>query len=435
MSCAPDLLVHLLNRLEQVRRELGYEPLAGTDGQVAFAEALDSMGMVEFVGLIAADCGVVPEQVERVVGNRFSTVADLAAALTRAGLSARQQWERPELSPVGTRSLVPARPSGWICATAIGLPRQIQTAGELNALLGRPPGWLERHAGNASRHVWGDEDALAVAAATGVRCLELAGVTAQDLEALLITSEAPPVPTGLAAAIHHRMGLPADTTALEIGGACTGFLAALWTARRLLSEAAMVLIVAVEAATRWLQVRPGPAGETAALFGDGAAACLVGAEPRGGAAVPLLDLRLGTDGSESRLLQVHPAGNGVEIMMEGLALASRAADTLARTVAELLVRHGLAAHDLAGVAVHAGNGRLPALLARQLGLPLEKVWSETARTGNLGSASLPVAWTVHGRAGPGPVVWAAFGAGVQWGAALLGTSPETTRGLGRGLCV
>jgi 3-oxoacyl-[acyl-carrier-protein] synthase III len=64
------------------------------------------------------------------------------------------------------------------------------------------------------------------------------------------------------------------------------------------------------------------------------------------------------------------------------------------------------------------GGRLPALLARQLGLGVDRVWSETAHTGNLGSASLPVAWAAHPPP-QGPVAWTAVGAGLQWGAALF----------------
>jgi 3-oxoacyl-[acyl-carrier-protein] synthase III len=76
-------------------------------------------------------------------------------------------------------------------------------------------------------------------------------------------------------------------------------------------------------------------------------------------------------------------------------------------------------NDVAAVVAHGGNGRVPALLARQLGLSKERVWSETARTGNLGTASLPVAWAARGRDVTGPIVWTAVGAGLQWGAVLL----------------
>ena len=58
-----------------------------------------------------------------------------------------------------------------------------------------------------------------------------------------------------------------------------------------------------------------------------------------------------------------------------------------------------------------------ALLSRQLRLPPDRVWSATATTGNLGSASLPVAWQTHA-SHCGPVAWVAVGAGLTWGVAL-----------------
>ena len=48
------------------------------------------------------------------------------------------------------------------------------------------------------------------------------------------------------------------------------------------------------------------------------------------------------------------------------------------------------------------------------------VWSQTAHTGNLGSASLPAAWAARPAPADGPVVWTAVGAGLTWGAALFG---------------
>jgi 3-oxoacyl-[acyl-carrier-protein] synthase III len=229
------------------------------------------------------------------------------------------------------------------------------------------------------------------------------------------------VPTGLAAALHQRLGLPTQAPALEVGGACTGFLAALWLAQRLLAATGAVLVLAVEAHSRWLAVRPGTAGEAAALFGDGAAACVLGRVAAGPAPVPLRDVILGTDGGLGRLLGLRrDSSGGVEVDMEGPALAGRAVRAMAESVRAVGERHGLSAGGLAAVVAHGGNGRLPRLLARQLGVAPECVWSATAETGNLGSASLPVAWAARGPV-PGPVVWTAVGAGVQWGAALLGS--------------
>jgi 3-oxoacyl-[acyl-carrier-protein] synthase-3 len=414
---AADLVAHLLRRLREVQERLGLE--ARADGpDVRFAEAVDSMGLVEFVGVVAGDCGVTPEVVERAVGRRFGTVEEVAAALSAAGLTPG----RPEAEAApADRPTTPGEAGMWLLATAVGLPAARQPTSDLDALLGRPSKWLEKHAGIRRRAVWAGEDALEIAARAGRDCLERAGLSPSSVGALLVTSEAPPVLAGLAAALHHRLGLAAGVAALEVGGACTGFLAALWLAGRLLPATEAVLVLAVEAHSQWLTIRPGPAGEAAALFGDCAAACLLGGTALGPGPVPVRDLLLGTDGGLGRLLGVRrDSPGGVEICMDGLALAERAVRAMADGVSEMCGRHALRPAQLGAVVAHGGNGRMPGLLARQLGVAPERVWSETAETGNLGSASLPVAWAAR-RPVPGPVVWTAVGAGVQWGAALLGS--------------
>src|SRR5262249_2427473 len=148
--------------------------------------------------------------------------------------------------------------------------------------------------------------------------------------------------------------------------------------------------------------------EAAALFGDGVAAALVAREPLSAAAVPLLDLTLACQGDETHSIRVaHSPEAGVEVYLPGRALASRAVRALTPARRDLTRDHGLEVASLEGVVVHGGNGRMPAVVARQLDLPPDRVWSCTAETGNLGSASLPAAWaglTVLPRA---PVAWTA----------------------------
>jgi 3-oxoacyl-[acyl-carrier-protein] synthase-3 len=253
--------------------------------------------------------------------------------------------------------------------------------------------------------------------------LQRAGIENQEVGVLLVTSEAPPLLTGLAAALHHRLHLCPTTPALEVGGACTGTLAAFWTGQALLPRVGTVLVMSIEAPTRYLSLQPGPAGEAASLFGDGAAACLLCDQPTGTAAVPLTVVVLGCDGSKKDLIEVKRSESGpIELHLDGGPLASQAVQVMAQSVQDLTREHGLQVADLHGVVAHGGNGRLPGLLARKLGLPLERVWSETPRTGNLGSASLPIAWSARQFPSPGPVVWTTVGAGLTWAAALLGVS-------------
>jgi 3-oxoacyl-[acyl-carrier-protein] synthase III len=409
---------HLLQRLRQVRANLGLEPAETDDPGACFADLLDSMGLVELLTVLAEDCGTTPEQIERCAGRRFGTVAELAAAMDAAGLL---PGGRPATAPTARVGWQAEQLPCWLGATVAQLPAAAQPASALDAALGRPPGWLEGHAGIRRRRVWEGQDPLAAAAEAGRQCLHEAGLLVEQVGALLVTSQAPPLLTGLAAALHHRLDLRPDTVALEVGGACTGYLAALWTARALLARVGVALVLAVEAPSRWLATAPGLAGEAAALFGDAAAAAVLCQHPTGPEAVSVADVHFAADGSAGSLLRVErPPGGGVEVRFDGEALAARALRTMADAVHDLAHDHGLGVADLEGVVMHGGNGRLPALLARLLDLPPERVWSTTEQTGNLGSASLPVAWASRGAPPRGPVIWTAVGAGLTWGAALTG---------------
>lgn len=420
MSSHVALVARLLDRLHQVRKLLGQEPLAA-DANTRFVDALDSMGFIEFLALAAEDCDVPVEAIEQAAGRRYGSIGEFAAALDAAGLSLRHE-SPPRARSASDGSSVFALRAGkasvWLAATAARLPASRQPASAINALLHRPPGWLEEHAGIEARCLWGEEEPLDAAAHSAQDCLRQAGLSPAAVGALLVTSEAPPLLTGLAAALHARLGLPSNSAALEIGGACTGFLTALWTAQHLLADTTAVLVIAVEAPSRWLSLSPTPAGEAAALFGDAAASCLLTAKPPSAGALCLRDLVLGTDGSSGSLLRVEMApGRGAELHMDGIAVAHRAVRAMADAVRQLCNRHGLTVDQLAAVLAHGGNGRMPALLARRLRLPSHRVSSEAARTGNLGSASLPVAWAARDPSVSRPVIWTAVGAGLQWGAA------------------
>jgi 3-oxoacyl-[acyl-carrier-protein] synthase-3 len=414
---------HLLDRVRSVQENLGGPADVACDPGARFADLLDSMGMVEFVSRLAQDCGTRPEAIEQAVDRRFGTVAQLAERLLAAGLSPRAAGDACSCLPAEAGSTAPPRTACWLAATEARLPSTIEPAAVLNAALHRPPGWLETHAGIHQRRTWGDQDPLDAATAAAREALDRAGLLAEEVGGLLVTSEAPPLLAGLAAALHQRLGLRPDTVALEVGGACTGFLAAVWLAQGAMDRLGAVLILAVECPSRFLRVEPGPAGEAAALFGDGAAAALLCGQRSGAGAIPLGEVALASDGSAAPLLRVERAASGaITLHMEGGPLAVRAVRVMAQSVRDLAARYGLDVAALGGVVAHGGNGRIPALLARQLGLPPERVWSETARAGNLGSASLPVAWASHQPPPSAPVAWVAAGAGLTWAAAITGQS-------------
>ena len=420
---------HLLERIRQVQVAMAWPGPASSSFDEKFADLLDSMGLVELLLQLAEDYGTTPEVIEQAVDRRFGTVWELANALSTKGLAVVQHKPESMLMPQTSRG---ATGQCWLAGSAVCLPERVQSASEIDQHLKHPEGWLLERTGIRQRRIWDAQDPLTAAAQTGLECL--ARPEGKDICALLVTSETPPLAIGLAAAIHQRLGLAANVPALEVGNACNGFLAALWLARDLVQRTGSVLIIALEAASKYLKLVPGPDGEFAALFGDGAAACLVRNRPTDNHSVLLNDVVLGTDGGGASLLKVARWDRGsVSVEMMGKALAGRAVRTMAQATEALAKKHGLKMDQVEAVISHGGNGRMPALLARHLGLPAERVWSETAHTGNLGSASLPAAWALHGQPIAGPVLWTAVGAGLTWGAALTGNVTMGARSASEGV--
>ncbi len=440
MSVAETQLAdYLLSVMRGVLEDLGAEDDQPLAPDARFSDTFDSMAMVEFLGVVADDCGCELATIEECVEGRFSTVAELWRKMSAAGLAPVNAADSQVAMPpprgglaglLGVRAArqldemkaTRARPAAdkaiWLAGAAARLPRAVQHGPELDEAVGRPRGWIERRAGILQRRVWGDEDPIEAAAVCASDALRNSRVPSDAVAALFTVSEAPPLCVGLAAAVHQRIGLPATTPCFELGGACTGFLSAVSLASAVVGQWGPVLVVSIEAHSRLMSLVPGPRGESAALFGDGCAAVVLGAEPGKGPPVRLVDLRTFADGGAADLIQVSSDGAGYALEMDGVPLTEFALHALATATREIAARHELPIGKLGAIVAHGGNGRMPAMLARLLHVPPAKVWSEVAMTGNLGSASVPVAWVSRAAPAAGPVVWTAVGAGLVWGAAL-----------------
>ena len=108
--------------------------------------------------------------------------------------------------------------------------------------------------------------------------------------------------------------------------------------------------------------------------------------------------------------------------MDGRTIILQAARKLPRTILELLQRNRRAPGEIAAFLMHQANSNLITRVAQAVGAPPEKFYRNLNRYGNTSSASLLIAaaewWREQNGAMPGPVVFAAFGAGLHWGALL-----------------
>lgn len=299
--------------------------------------------------------------------------------------------------------------SAYLRAFGRYLPDRVVTNAELAARLDRTPEWIEQASGILQRRYAAlGETEVTMGVRAAKDCLERAGAEASQV-GLLITasgSGAQGFP-GPAAAIAHELGLAA-APALDVPMASAGSVFALALARHLAPAYGHVLVVASEKMSALL----GEDANTAILFGDGAGAALVSAEP---GLLRLADAVLHSDGQYRDDL----AFDGT-LKMNGLNVILHAARKMPAVIDELLGRNRLTTAQVRAFLLHQANQNLLTRVAKALGAEPERVYMNMQRYGNTSSASMLIAASEWADENPleGPLVFCGFGAGFHWGAVL-----------------
>jgi 3-oxoacyl-[acyl-carrier-protein] synthase-3 len=301
------------------------------------------------------------------------------------------------------------------------VPKRIVGNVELGALLGAEPDWMLRVSGIAERRFAAPEESVA---SLGIRaaedCLAAAGVPAAAIGLVLVSSGSSERRfPGPASAIVSGLGIP-GIPAIDLPVASAGSLFALSLASQLTATYGNVLVVASELLSRTLDLTP--AGrDTALLFGDGAGACLVSKDS---GFARIADSLLASDGEFSSALRFELSG---PIQMEGRTIILQASRKIPRAIADLLERNQVAASSVDAFIMHQANLNLITRVAQAVGVPEDRFVRNLERYGNTSSASMLIAAAEWRRAQSGPLatalVFAAFGAGLHWGA-LLAMSVE-----------
>jgi 3-oxoacyl-[acyl-carrier-protein] synthase III len=295
------------------------------------------------------------------------------------------------------------------------LPPRRVTNKELAPLVGADPAWILEASGIEERRYAADGDTVAgLGLLAADDCLKKAGATAADLGMILVASgSSERFCPGPASQIAAALGLT-STPALDIPVASCGSLIGLSLAAQLTPQLGLILVVGAEIMSRRIDRTP-EGKDTAILFGDGAGACLIDAHS-GFARID--DSILSSDGTAADILKVERD----RLVMEGKSVILQAYRKMPRTINELLSRNNLSAADVGLFLLHQANLNLIERVAAGLKVPLECFFINIARYGNTSSASLLIAGEEWRQAHPepvtAPIVFSAFGAGINWGALL-----------------
>ena len=278
------------------------------------------------------------------------------------------------------------------------LPSRRVSNRELAPLVDATPEWILEVSGIEERRYAAETDTVAgIGVLAAQDCLEKAGATAAEVGMILVAS----------GSSDRFCPGPASQVA-------AGSLIGLILAAQLAPAAGRVLVVGAEIMSRRVALHT-EGKSTAILFGDGAGAALVDAE---NGFARIADSCLYTDGASAELLFVRDG----HFYMDGSAVILHASRKMPRAINELLARNQLAASQVEAFLLHQANLNLIARVAAALKTPLDRFFTNIARYGNTSSASLLIAADEWHRgqtsALAGPLIFSAFGSGLNWGALL-----------------
>ena len=299
------------------------------------------------------------------------------------------------------------------------------------ASLGYDADWIVQRTGILQRHHAPPEIAtsdLAVEAAR--RCIEQAGVSAQDIDLLLLGTLTPDMKfPATACLVQEQLGLCAP--AMDLHAACARFIFAMITGSQFIASGCSQLALIIGADCNSRVVNPADK-KTYPLFGDAAGAVLLasGSQKQG-----IVSYAAGTDGSGAGLLNCPMGGSrmpysadgakrGLQFMhMEGRPIFKWAIRVLAETISDVLDMAGVTLDDVNLVIFHQANMRIINSATKELGIDERKVFNNLERYGNTSAASIPLALDEayrDGRIQRGDLLlFSGFGAGLAWGTMLV----------------
>ncbi len=309
------------------------------------------------------------------------------------------------------------------------LPERVVTNAQFAETIDTSDEWIKSRSGIEQRHFAAEgETTSQMAIQAALKALEMAGLSAQDIDGVVVATSTPDLTfpstaTMVQAGLEMRGGFAFDVQAV-----CAGFVFALSTANAFITsgQAKRMLVIGAETFSRILDWED---RTTSVLFGDGAGALILEAEEQEGSSSDrgILAVDLNSDGQYRDLLYVDGGVSKTQttgvLRMEGREVFRHAVEKLAQTAHTSLAAAGLEASDVDWIVPHQANLRIITRTAQKMGVEMDRVVVTVQDHGNTSAASIPLALSVgvaRGQIKQGDLlVTEAIGGGLAWGSVVL----------------
>ena len=284
-----------------------------------------------------------------------------------------------------------------IMSVGVYRPRRSVPNSEIVEAIDSSDEWIKERSGIHSRRIAdADESVISMSVAAAKSALERAGISAEQLGAVICATVTYPFQTPSAATdIALQLGAP-KVPAFDISAACAGFCYGVGIASDLVraGSANYVLLIGVEKLSDFTD--PTDRG-TAFIFADDAGAVIIGPSDTPGIG-PMI---WGSDATAREAIMMEPSWVDLrdpdsigwpDIKMHGQTVFRWAVYQMAPVALEALAAAGISADQLDAFIPHQANERIIDAMAKAMNLPERVAIARDIRTsGNTSAASIPLA--------------------------------------------
>lgn len=312
------------------------------------------------------------------------------------------------------------------------VPEKVMTNFDFEKIIDTTDEWIKTRTGIEERRFASSEQAtsdLCVEAAK--KALDKAGMTVDDLDLILVATCTPDyLAQATACLVQLKLGAK-NIPSFDLNAACSGFIYGLTVAGGMIRGGVYknILVIGGETLSRIIDMQN---RNTCILFGDGAAAAVVGEVEEG---YGMLSTYLGAEGEDDMILKI-PAGGSKKpnnketvenrenfVVMKGQDVFKFAVHALPSATNKALKIANVKSEDLHMIFPHQANVRIIESAAKRIHVPLEKFYMNLQRFGNTSSASVGLALgeaLEKGMVKKGDLIaLTGFGAGLTYGSIVM----------------
>ncbi|MCB1112193.1 MAG: ketoacyl-ACP synthase III [Chlamydiales bacterium] len=312
------------------------------------------------------------------------------------------------------------------------LPERVLSNADLETMVDTTDEWITKRTGMKERRIARDDEATSdMGAAAAEKALKAAGITADELDLILVGTMSPDyLSPSTSCIIQNKIGAK-TIPAIDFQSACTGFIYGLSIAKAYIESGTFrnILLVASEKMSAFTDYTD---RGTCILFGDGASAAVISGE---GAGLAVDTICLGSDGSLADLIMIPAGGSRLPpsketvdqgshyIKLQGKEVFKHAVRRMESAMKECMQKAGKDEQQISWLVPHQANLRIIDATAKYINLAEERVYKTVHKYGNTSASSVAIALNElldeHVIHEGEHLILVAFGAGLTWGSALL----------------